>query len=66
VNRAWIPSNMKKPLCIVLLLANAMVLLGMLWPEGAPPFAHTVNLATLVANVIAFAVLARGSGQRAS
>jgi hypothetical protein len=57
---------MNKPLCIVLLLANAMVLLGMLWPEGAPPFARTVNLATLVANVLAFALLARGSGRRAS
>jgi hypothetical protein len=55
---------MKKPLCIVLLLANCLVLLGMLWPEGAPPFAATVNLVTLVANVVAFAVLLRGPAHR--
>jgi hypothetical protein len=55
---------MKKPLCIVLLIANSLVLLGMLWPEGAPPFAGTVNLVTLVANVVAFAGLLRSSAHR--
>ena len=55
---------MKKPLCIVLLIANSLVLLGMLWPEGAPPFAATVNLVTLVANVVAFAGMLRGPAHR--
>ena len=55
---------MKKPLCLVLLIANSLVLLGMLWPEGAPPFAATVNMVTLVANVVVFAVLLRDPGHR--
>lgn len=45
---------MKKLLYGVLLFANAMVLLGQLWPEGVPPFAHQVNIATLVANLLVF------------
>jgi hypothetical protein len=36
---------------LVLLLLNAVVLLGQLWPEGAPPFARAVNVAFLVANL---------------
>ncbi len=53
---------MKKVLFTILLLANAMVLLGQLWPEGAPPFAHTANVATLAANLLVFALLLRGGG----
>lgn len=48
---------MKKALVLVLLLANAAVLLGQLWPEGAPPFAPAVNVATLAADVVFFALL---------
>lgn len=55
---------MKKVLLIVLLLANAMVLLGQLWPEAAPPFARTVNLATLAANVVVLALLLRGAAKK--
>lgn len=40
---------MRKTLLIVLLVLNAVVLLGQLWPEGAPPFARTVNIIFLVA-----------------
>ena len=40
---------MKRILIIVLLILNAIVLLGQLWPEGAPPFARTVNVIFLVA-----------------
>jgi hypothetical protein len=29
---------------IVLFIMGAMVLLGQLWPAGAPPFARTVNI----------------------
>jgi hypothetical protein len=50
---------MPRVLLVVLLLANAVVLLGQLWPEGAPPFARAVNIATLAADVAAFALLLR-------
>lgn len=40
---------MRKALIIVLLVLNAIVLLGQLWPEGAPPFARWVNIAFLIA-----------------
>jgi hypothetical protein len=45
---------MKNLLYLILLVANGLVLLGQLWPEGAPPFAHSVNIATLVANMLVF------------
>jgi hypothetical protein len=48
---------MTRLLLVVLLLANAMVLLGQLLPDAAPPFAPTVNVATLAANLLAFALL---------
>ena len=35
---------MRKPYLILLLVLNAIVLLGQLWPEGAPPFARGVNI----------------------
>ena len=34
-----------------LLLLNAIVLLGQLWPAGAPPFARTANIVCLVCNL---------------
>lgn len=37
----------KKPILILLLVLNAVVLLGQLWPEGAPPFASIVNIITI-------------------
>ena len=37
---------------ILLIVLNAIVLLGQLWPEGAPPFARTVNIAFLLANLV--------------
>ena len=35
-----------------LLLVNLVVLLGQLWPAGAPPFARVVNIAFLVASLL--------------
>lgn len=35
-------------LLVVLLLLNTVVLLGQLWPAGAPPFARWVNIGFLV------------------
>ena len=48
-------------LVILLLILNAVVLLGQLWPEGAPPFARTVNVAFLTINlgVLLFALRRR-------
>jgi len=40
---------------IVLLLLNAVVLLGQIWPEGAPPFARAVNIAFLSGSLGYFA-----------
>lgn len=39
---------------IVLLVLNAVVLLGQLWPEGAPPFARAVNIVFLAASFVYF------------
>ncbi len=46
---------------MVLLLLNAVVLLGQLWPEGAPPFARAVNIVFLIAT---FAYFTRALVQR--
>ncbi len=48
---------------VVLILMNAMVLLGQVWPEGAPPFAKTANIAFLGANLVYLvtALFIRGS-----
>jgi hypothetical protein len=45
---------MKKTLLIILLVLNLVVLLGQLWPEGAPPFARTVNIIFLIASLLYF------------
>jgi len=49
----------KKLVLIVLLVFNAIVLMGQLWPEGTPPFARVVNVATLAGNLIFFISLLR-------
>lgn len=46
-----------KPVLLVILLLNLMVLLGQLWPEGAPPFARIINVITLTADVILMLIL---------
>lgn len=38
---------MRRKILIGFVLVNALVLLGQLWPEGAPPFARTVNIVFL-------------------
>jgi hypothetical protein len=47
----------KKVLLLVLILLNAVVLLGQLWPEGAPPFARTINIIFLVSSLLYFLLL---------
>ena len=50
----------RTPLLVTLIVVNLVVLLGQLWPEGAPPFARAVNIAFLVASALTFtAVLLR-------
>lgn len=41
-----------KAFVVVLLVLNAMVLLGQVWPEGAPPFARGANITFLVLNAV--------------
>ncbi|MES2702061.1 MAG: hypothetical protein V4649_05450 [Bacteroidota bacterium] len=43
-----------KPILIILIILNTVVLLGQLWPEGAPPFARVVNIIFLVASLLYF------------
>ncbi len=38
----------------LLILVNLVVLLGQIWPEGAPPFARVVNIGFLVATLLCF------------
>ncbi|HEX5869453.1 MAG TPA: hypothetical protein VFY65_03495 [Longimicrobium sp.] len=46
-----------RPLLLVLIVLNAVVLLGQLWPAGAPPFARTVNILFLVLSLGVFCML---------
>jgi hypothetical protein len=41
----------------ILILLNALVLLGQIWPEGAPPFARLINIITLIVNISLLASL---------
>lgn len=43
-----------KTIIIILLILNTIVLLGQVWPEGAPPFARTVNIIFLCASLLFF------------
>jgi hypothetical protein len=45
-----------RPFLWVLLVLNLIVLLGQLWPAGAPPFARDVNIAFLVLSLVTFAL----------
>ncbi|MBK9190695.1 MAG: hypothetical protein IPM77_03835 [Crocinitomicaceae bacterium] len=44
----------KKAGLVILILLNAMVLLGQIWPEGMPSFAKTVNIVFLVCSLLFF------------
>ena len=37
-----------------LVVLNLVVLVGQLWPEGAPPFARAVNIVFLVLSLLYF------------
>lgn len=44
----------KKIILVILLALNLLVLMGQLYPEGAPPFAKTVNVIFLVLSLVYF------------
>lgn len=46
---------MKRIVVIILILLNIVVLLGQIWPDGAPPFARIVNIIFLI-SVLLFLV----------
>ena len=45
---------------ILLIVLNCIVLLGQLWPEGAPPFARAVNILFLILALLYFIRALRG------
>ncbi len=44
----------RRPILFNLIALNAIVLLGQLWPEGAPPYARVVNILFLVGSMAYF------------
>ncbi|NHM06056.1 hypothetical protein G4D82_02385 [Flavobacterium sp. CYK-4] len=48
---------MEKGILFVLILLNTIVLMGQVWPDGAPPFARTVNIVFLVASFLYFSIM---------
>lgn len=44
----------RKTTLLVLIILNIMVLLGQIWPEGAPPFAKTINILFLLTSLLYF------------
>ena len=55
--------NPKTFVLIILVALNAIVLLGQVWPEGAPPFARTVNIVFLTLSLLFFISLLSGRGK---
>lgn len=49
----------ERVILIVLIILNIVVLLGQLWPEGAPPFARIVNVIFLVSSLVYFLMKTR-------
>lgn len=41
-----------KIILVLILVLNFIVLLGQIWPEGAPPFSRLVNIVFLLFNFI--------------
>jgi hypothetical protein len=53
----------RRALLVLLLLLNSVVLLGQVWPAGAPPFARAVNIAFLVLSLGYFLAALRRVGR---
>jgi hypothetical protein len=41
----------KKFVLVIIIFLNVIVLLGQIWPAGAPPFARWVNIFFLIGNL---------------
>jgi len=46
----------------ILIVLNCIVLLGQLWPAGAPPFARSVNILFLIGSLAYFGRSLRKAG----
>ena len=44
----------EKAFVVILIILNSIVLLGQIYPEGAPPFARIVNILFLILSLIYF------------
>lgn len=55
--------RISRPLLVPLIVLNAVVLLGQLWPAGAPPFARAVNVAFLLLSLAVFGWMWRECGK---
>ena len=44
----------EKAFLVILIILNSIVLLGQIYPEGAPPFARIVNILFLILSLIYF------------
>ena len=51
-----------RALLLLLVVLNVLVLLGQLWPAGAPPFARAVNIGFLVLSLGYFLNALRRAG----
>jgi len=49
----------KKTILIILILLNTVVLMGQIYPEGAPPFAGIVNIVFLIFSLVYFVLEVR-------
>lgn len=49
----------RKILLIILIILNSVVLMGQIYPEGAPPFARIVNIVFLVSSLVFFIGMTR-------
>jgi len=47
-------NSYRKITLLVMIVLNVMVLLGQIWPEGAPPFAKTINIVFLLTSLLYF------------
>ncbi|MBI3097321.1 MAG: hypothetical protein HYY93_03615 [Planctomycetes bacterium] len=47
----------------LLIVLNIVVLLGQIWPEGAPPFARAVNIVFLASSLVWFLRAARARSE---
>mgnify|MGYP003454161134 FL=1 len=52
----------KRTFIIILLVLNALVLLGQIWPEGTPPYARAVNLITHGLNISLLLTMIKSPG----